>query len=325
MFLSIILPVYNVEKKKKKCIRSIECQDIEKNEYELIAVDDGSTDNSMHIVKVLASEFDNLRFIQQNNKGASAARNLGLKYAKGKYVWFIDSDDYIEKNVLKNLIFKIKTNNLDLLSFNIFDINDDKEVSGFNIKKQPKDIIINGEEYIKHYEIVRSVWCFIVKKDILIKNNLFFKEGIIHEDYEYPLKLYRFIGKMSFDSTRVYNYVHHKGSVSSTKTHSQILKSIHSWQSIISDELAYFKDDSTYSKYARFWINNHKFYGISILFFNKLTLAEKKKEFDVFKKIGAFNIGRTKLGNKKLILICKILRNDRLYYFFMHIFRCKKQ
>lgn len=321
--LSIILPVYNVEKYIEKCIRSLNNQDIPQNEYEIIAVNDGSTDNSPLLIQKLKTEFNNIILINKQNGGLSSARNCGLKHANGKYIWFVDSDDYVEANVLKRLLIELNKNNLDLLSFNIFDIWNKEEEEGFKIDLQPKNII-SGEEYIKKYSIGKSAWFFIVKKDILIYNNIFFTENIIHEDYEFTLKLYQHIKRMAFVPIRVYNYVHRDGSITTTKTNEQIIKSIHSWQTIISNELTYFNDDSSYSKYAQTWINNHKFSGICVLFFNELTLDVKKKEFKTFKQIGAFDIGKTKLENLKQKLICKILQHSWLYYCLMHFFRVKK-
>ena len=98
MILSIIIPVYNVEKYVEKCIRSCENQDIPKENYEVIVVNDGSPDGSLAIVERLANEFSNIKVINQENKGLSMARNTGLEAAKGEYVWFVDSDDWIEEN-----------------------------------------------------------------------------------------------------------------------------------------------------------------------------------------------------------------------------------
>ena len=93
--LSIIVPVYNVEKYLERCINSLINQDLCRNEYEIIIVNDGSTDYSGDIAKAIQSKVENIHLYEQVNGGLSAARNTGLKYACGKYVIFVDSDDYL--------------------------------------------------------------------------------------------------------------------------------------------------------------------------------------------------------------------------------------
>ena len=98
--LSIIIPVYNVENYVGKCLESCLNQDIPKNEYEIIVVNDGTKDNSVQVIEKYITPENNIRLIHRKNGGLSAARNTGLKEAKGEYVWFVDSDDWIENNVL---------------------------------------------------------------------------------------------------------------------------------------------------------------------------------------------------------------------------------
>lgn len=98
MRLSIIIPVYNVEDYIEKCVLSLQQQDIPTKDYEIIIINDGSPDNSREVVLRLMQQFDNIVFIDQENKGVSLARNAGMDRAKGKYILFIDPDDYVEPN-----------------------------------------------------------------------------------------------------------------------------------------------------------------------------------------------------------------------------------
>lgn len=319
--LSIVIPVYNVDKYIEKCIRSLENQDLSRDEYELIVINDGSTDQSPQIIKNLQKEFNNLILIHKENGGLSSARNLGIKHARGKYIWFFDSDDYAEPNVLKKLINRAEKDNLDLLAFNCYRIQGEKETSMFlSVKKQPTTVI-SGEFYIQEFFIGISAWFFFCKKEILEDHNLLFVEGIIHEDFEFILRLYRHIKRMAFEPIRVYNYVSRDGSITTTRTHEQALKSIHSWQTIIKLRSQDFKDCSSYSKSAQVWINHNKFSALATLFFNKLPLSEKKQEFKTLKEIGAFRIGKIKTRNLKLKFICRILQIPCLFYFLMHFFK----
>ncbi len=98
MRLSIIVPVYNVEDYIEKCVQSLQLQDIPTKDYELIIINDGSPDNSREVVLGVMQQFDNIVFIDQENKGVSLARNAGIEKASGKYLLFIDPDDYVEPN-----------------------------------------------------------------------------------------------------------------------------------------------------------------------------------------------------------------------------------
>lgn len=103
MFLSFIIPVYNAETYLKECLESILQQDLSYEEYEIICVNDGSTDRSLDFLKEYEKLYDNIRVIDQENSGVSVARNIGLDTAAGEYVWFVDADDFIGRNVLNML------------------------------------------------------------------------------------------------------------------------------------------------------------------------------------------------------------------------------
>ena len=171
---SIIIPVYNVEKYIKKCLDSVFTQT--EKDYEVIVVNDGTKDNSMDIVK----NYD-VKIVNQKNQGLSEARNTGLKNAKGEYILFLDSDDYIEKDLLKELNKSIK-NKPDLVRFQIREVFDaykkDYNELSFTNKSGPEAFSI-----ICNYHFVENAWAYLYKKSYLEENNFTFKKGTIHEDF----------------------------------------------------------------------------------------------------------------------------------------------
>ena len=118
MKLSIIVPVYNVEAFLSKCVDSLLAQDLPKEDYEVILVDDGSTDGSGALCDTLAAEHGNIRVIHQQNHGLSGARNAGIPAASGDYILFVDSDDYLCPDVLGTLVGLMESKELDILRFN---------------------------------------------------------------------------------------------------------------------------------------------------------------------------------------------------------------
>ena len=172
---SIIVPVYNTEKYLKRCLDSISKQSF--TDYEVIIVNDGSVDNSSNII----SKYP-YKIINQENLGLSIARNNGVKKAKGEYLIFLDSDDYIEKDLLKE-INKSLTNNPDLVRYQIKEVFDNKR--DINYKEEPfenKD----GEEafrLITKYHFVENAWAYAIKKEYYLKEKFSFKKGTYHEDF----------------------------------------------------------------------------------------------------------------------------------------------
>ena len=123
LIISIIIPVYNVEEYLEDCLMSCLRQDISYDEYEILCVDDGSTDSSGEILKRFAGEYHNIRVFKEDNQGVSHARNIGLDHAKGKYIWFVDSDDVIRYDILgkmKNILGDTHTPRLKFNAYRVF-------------------------------------------------------------------------------------------------------------------------------------------------------------------------------------------------------------
>ena len=203
MKLSIIIPVYNVEKYIEKCIQSCLDQDILPNDYEIIVVIDGSPDNSLQIVNRLVKLHTNIHTLNQENQGLSAARNNGFAIAKGEYVWFIDSDDWIEKNCLKRITSKL-TNNLDILQIQhrlVYDDNSKNRDCYTTIKG-----IITGKEQIIKGGLPAPAQFTIFRSEFLRANDLKFVKGIYHEDSEFKPRATYLAESISSDDIISYNY-----------------------------------------------------------------------------------------------------------------------
>lgn len=188
--VSVIVPVYNVEKYVGDCLDSLEKQTLD--DIEIIIVNDGSTDNSDSIIQKYVSRNNNFTVIEQCNKGLSAARNAGLEIAKGEYVYFLDSDDYILKTTLEQLYVKAKKNNLDVLKFVAFTLEELSNELNWNVNSGYKYKgeylnVYNGMEllgkFIDNDDTGYPSCCLmLIKRATIEKEHLRFYEGIIHED-----------------------------------------------------------------------------------------------------------------------------------------------
>lgn len=243
MKLSIIVPIYNVAPYLRKCVDSLLAQDI--SDYEIILVDDGSTDESGAIADEIVREVmgdesncqspianrPTLIVIHQENAGLSAARNTGIAKAKGEYIWFVDSDDYVESNVLGVLIDQIERDNLDVLRFRYQNVKESGEIfiphegmkTDYNdYSKSPLDGItfLNERMWIQCYACQ-----FIVKKEILEWE--LFTVGIYFEDTDWTPRMLLRAKRVASTNRVIYNYLWRDGSITLTSNKENIRKHLH--------------------------------------------------------------------------------------------------
>jgi glycosyltransferase involved in cell wall biosynthesis len=183
MRLSIIIPAYKVADFIEKCIRSLEDQDVPQTQYEIIVTNDGSPDNSRLIVEKLQLEFSNIHLINQENQGVSVARNNAMAIAKGRYVMVIDPDDYVVPQVLKSILDRAESEDLDVLvlGFEIFDPGG-KSVWKTDYRQQEPQVYsgVNGYFASRGYEIRdpdRS-WAILYRTELLREYQLQYPKGV---------------------------------------------------------------------------------------------------------------------------------------------------
>lgn len=190
--LSIIIPVYNVGLLLSRCLDSCLDQDLSYSEYEIIAINDGSTDNSLDILNEYALKYPNIRFFSQENRGLSVTRNEGLKYAKGEYVWFVDSDDCIEKRVLRKLYNYCINDRLDVLAFG-------RRMETYPVYRDNLlRVVYSGSDFLFHLNNVVSVPQYMWNTSFLKKNNLNFFPEILHEDMDFTPRALFFCTKIRY-------------------------------------------------------------------------------------------------------------------------------
>lgn len=181
---SLIIPVYNTEDYISKCLDSCINQDIAENDYEIIVIDDGSTDDSLEIIKEYQQKISNIILLQKKNGGVSSARNYGIRESKGDYLIFIDSDDTIKENSLKSILFELEKRPNELLIMNSKLYKSGVFISSaYKFPEKLANKTLTGIELFKNNYLRGSVCGVVFERKFIIRNNLFFEEKIkIGED-----------------------------------------------------------------------------------------------------------------------------------------------
>lgn len=216
MRLSVIVPVYNVEPYLRKCVDSLLNQDLASDEYEIVLVDDGSTDQCGSICDEYASRHIHVVALHQANGGLSAARNSGIDEARGDYVFFVDSDDFVEPNVLKALVDKAEADDLDVLRFNYRNVNERYEAFEPNKVSKPfmdyRDEVCDGPTFlVERLGYGCYAWQFLIRRTLL--EGCHFSEGIYFEDTDWTPRMLLKASRVTSIDLVVYYYLQRQGSI----------------------------------------------------------------------------------------------------------------
>lgn len=220
--LSVIVPMYNVEKYLKTCVESIEKQTY--TPIEIILVDDGSKDCTLRVANDLAAQFDNIKIYSQSNQGQGAARNNGLSRANGDLIAFIDSDDFIEPDMMKTLVDMVDNNNLDFAECSYQDVYCEKnKKSHVYFSNVPSDTVLTGRDFFEHHPILSP--CNRVYSALFLKGFQFqFTENRFAEDV-YDISNIMLHAKRAMRTDQCY-YYYRRDNFSSTRNNKAIAHKI---------------------------------------------------------------------------------------------------
>lgn len=211
MILSFVVPTYNVEEFLAECLDSLINQDLARDSYEIIVINDGSTDQSLSIAERYAEQNSNIKVITQNNRGLSMTRNRGVEEASGRYIWFIDSDDWIAANCLQKIIEKIEKNNFpDMVAISRLKYLPNERTEEY-IENSTDGI--GGKEFLYKRIYQAPAQCYLFKKEFIKNHNLAFKSGIYHEDAEFTPRALFYAKKMAFVPDIIYFHRHREKSI----------------------------------------------------------------------------------------------------------------
>ena len=209
ILLTCIIPVYNTEHYVLRCLQSIENQHLQSSDYEVLVVDDGSTDGSRAVVERYAQEHHQVKLLVQDNAGVSAARNLALDHARGRFVMFVDSDDYLCDDAVPVLLQRVMDENLDVLSFNYCC----KDVQGHELPHTRDDnyattAVTTGFDFLNSHSMTPYIWRFIIRREFLEEGQWRFDPSlIVCEDGALIARFLLNAGRMAHDDALAYCYV----------------------------------------------------------------------------------------------------------------------
>ncbi|MEE1076980.1 MAG: glycosyltransferase [Acutalibacteraceae bacterium] len=215
--ISVIIPIYNVGEYLSRCLSSVSYQSFK--DFEVIMVDDSSTDNSPQIATEFETKFSNFRLVHNPSKGVSSARNLGVSLARGEYIAFVDSDDYIDVNYLKSLYTVAKENNADVVHCNYGLYYIESGLVRPVIIRKPRTKIMSNLEMAEHtiadFCMRSYLWNKLWKKSLFIDNNITFPE-MKFEDIATTSRLLYFANKGVVINKVLYYYTIRRGSIVQT-------------------------------------------------------------------------------------------------------------
>lgn len=290
MKLSLVVAAYNIENYIGNCLRSIFQQCAPIDSYEVVVINDGSKDNTLNIIKSFAEGHPNLIIIDQINKGLSAARNAGFNKISGDYVLFVDGDDALTENSIETILnYCARYPNADFLTFDRihYDISKGtkeyccsfvKKHWGFNLKKK-NDLYfkpLNGKQ-VSSRIVSGVVWLNIYKTAFLRQNNLYFLEGILHEDDEFKLRSFFYTREMRFIPFAHYRYTALRPGSITAESQIPKQKSVNSWIKIL-ENWNDFEKQHAKTKVDYMFINSYKLFMYSRL----LGLSLLPKDNDLY-------------------------------------------
>lgn len=207
--ISVIVPIYKVEDYLHRCVDSIINQTY--TNLEIILVDDGSPDNCPMICDEYAEKDSRIRVVHKKNGGLSDARNAGLAIATGEYIMFIDSDDFVDIEMMESMMKNMVDNNVDMVVCNIKYVYEDREVVKYNQSDRILDRYEAMEEYLKDGIVQAVAWNKLYKKSLI--NDMRYKVGKTNEDEFFTYKVVDKTNKIYYNSKPFYNYIQRDSSI----------------------------------------------------------------------------------------------------------------
>lgn len=216
LLLSYIVPVFNSSKYLGKCLDSIMNQGLQDDQYEIVLIDDGSTDNSLDICHGYQEKFSFIKVISQENSGVASARNAGLAKAEGKFICFVDSDDYLTSNSISAILDEVGARNAQLIRFWMIILEEGEGEPPY--QKGTTNFEGNAFKYVERFGFDTFCVSFLYDRQWLLESKIQFEPFKMAEDYLFISKLLLLDPSVISTTYRTYNYVKHSSSTTGDRS-----------------------------------------------------------------------------------------------------------
>lgn len=309
LFLSIIIPVHNSEKYLLDCLDSIYNENPNLQNFEVIAVNDGSTDNSLSILNEYSEKYPNIFVFSKQNEGQSIARNLAISKANGEYLMYIDSDDNLEKGALAKLIQLISGVKTDVIGYNAHTIHNGKRKK-YGSQTYPHNKTLSMADFMEKFAYQGVLWKYLFKRSLIAEHDIKMIPKIFHQDEAFVTTAFYFANDIVFTDLDVYRY-HIRENSSITKTdYAHRLKLGDDLFVVLESFLKLHKDNLVPSKSIGLY-RKINFYVIDILvslFRYRLGIQDTKQKIETLKRYNLFPIHASNLTRKHR-LFASVFRN----------------
>lgn len=280
MKLSILIPMYNAQDFIGRCLDSLVRQDLTKDEYEILIMDDGSTDKSVETVQAYTKQHEFIHLFTKVNEGAYTTRNKLLQLAQGEYIYNVDADDYIQPYTLQLLLKAGREKSVDLLGFKT-SVTKSTTLTDKFYQDEIKDIpnVISGPEFLERYKNFRvEVWWYLIRREFLEANRLLFSNNQYNADVIFTINCYLKAEKVLFFTQVIYFYYQSPYSIMRNTERGKILKRLeYSYDMIIDFSILINKFiASTSLKEKENILNNLSFRRDTFLFFLIIRILRTK-------------------------------------------------
>ncbi|MGL5578862.1 MAG: glycosyltransferase [Fusobacteriaceae bacterium] len=335
--LSVVVPMYNVEEYILRCLESLQKQDIPEEQYEIILIDDGSRDRTVEYAKEFSQNHKNIRIISQKNGGASVARNRGIDEARGKYIWFVDADDYVLENRFGILLEKAIGNDLDILSFDTRISEKQERITGKEEGSRGEiGKIYTGIEYIENFRYANMVWDSLFKTGFVKGTGVKFIEGRYSQDAMFKVEVLSSASRVAFFPLMSYIYFTNPVSAAHNKEKNHYAKMIEDYK-FVADFFSGFiekikkekKDISEkYIKRVRTRKESFIFFLLVRLIKSEMSHSEVMEEYRVLKDKGYIpieNFVGIDYSEGKYKVLTYIFNRETLFNLVVKLFKLKNR
>jgi glycosyltransferase involved in cell wall biosynthesis len=334
MNLSIIIPCYNAENHIERCLTSLVNQNFKPIDYEIIIIDDGSTDNSIKVIENFKNTHNNILLFKQVNKGQGYCRNRAIDLAKGDYIYFIDADDYLAHNSFHLVFDYLVTHKLDVVGFktkitnelNLFDTSTTETPNGITITTGADFILKNKKHRLE-------AWWYIIKREYLIDSGFKFEEGKFLEDVVFTFKILNGSKRFAFLPMDIHRYVQNPNSTMQNETHQHLKRLIDGYLSLIfrlddlKKEIYNHNTDNRYDvlKNVKYLSNSNTFYLFFKITKSNYSIKKINHILNQLIKIKAYPFDKemitTEFTHYKIKTAAFIFNNKLLFYLLLYPLR----